>query len=1024
MAVDDKTLSSDIYGIHDYINELKKTYVSEVSEDTLMLGIFGYFGEVMSNITQNTIVMASEFSNESIATKAKFEKNIIAHALGLGISDINAVPAQIEVLLCFLEDDIVNWASAKTANGDELPWTFTFDKNNKIYFGENNEYEFHPDYNIVIKKVEVSTQGHEKRFAYTAQYDPDEFGLGNPVSDITNPYLSPPVKVTLGSNTFIMTKCILRQVEKATQYTKVLSDNDVVSKTITFTFEGQLAAFTLTVEEAGETYTMIPVYDGLNVDTGGQLYFWYTYLDSNTIRIKFDRNSRIPGINAKIGINIQTTQGSKGNFTWVYNEENGYPNFVFESAECNYSNIACQVMPTGTGAAYGLDKKTIDELKQIIPKEALRRDSITNTKDLNNYFNAIDNEYSKLYFYKKRDNCLERLYYSFMIAKNDINIIPTNTVNLKLSPKDLMEEEGSGKLILKQGQIIILTPGEEEARLLGPDEPNPLEDPENYDGSFAYYLPYDFIVNRTPLYGMYFLTTMHANKLLDFQFINDKCLYQYIATKIKWDRNCLEEHNTYTLTIDVMQNIDNEDDDANCPIYIDHDTGNIICNVDVYLVIYDEDGNAHRWAKGNNVSLEMTDLSGNTSTDVNSSTTITYEFKFTTEDYIDNENRIRIDTGLFDIGSDLESYAHLDSNMTTRLFVVSNQVDANGESLGFGDSDLQSIIPEVAGKSLSNTYDVIGGLDFFYDYSGIVSSTITVTQEEDPDAVDDGEEEPEYPPEEETPENIVKKLYVESLGAFIVQTDTGNIKVYDKDWNEVRDPLIHLDIPMDELVVDFEADTEEEALKFYLDAEHTQYVTVDISNLPEETVPDPINKLTRYHITGIPVVKYDYFDSEDIAKQFYNELVTRKAYIEDAKQVLEDAFEMDFKFFNTYGPAKFFTWDNRVDLLDRTNISLFFKLKLRPNFDSNIVEDIKKDIKEYVEDINEIASFHIPNLITEITNKYKDSIVFFEFVSINGKDPSYQHIYAMDVPDGIMVPEFVNINTLPDDTPDITIELV
>ena len=49
-----------------------------------MLGIFGYTGQIFSDMIQNTIVMASEFSNESIPTKAKFEKNIIAHALGLG----------------------------------------------------------------------------------------------------------------------------------------------------------------------------------------------------------------------------------------------------------------------------------------------------------------------------------------------------------------------------------------------------------------------------------------------------------------------------------------------------------------------------------------------------------------------------------------------------------------------------------------------------------------------------------------------------------------------------------------------------------------------------------------------------------------------------------------------------------------------------------------------------------------------------------------------------------------------------
>lgn len=99
-------------------------------------------------------------------------------------------------------------------------------------------------------------------------------------------------------------------------------------------------------------------------------------------------------------------------------------------------------------------------------------------------------------------------------------------------------------------------------------------------------------------------------------------------------------------------------------------------------------------------------------------------------------------------------------------------------------------------------------------------------------------------------------------------------------------------------------------------------------------------------------------------------------------------------------------------------------LSLSPNYDTNIVEDIRADIKEYVENINQITSLHIPNLITHITNSYRDSIEYFEFVSINGMDASYQHIYAMDVPDGIMVPEFVNINTLPGSLPDINIELV
>ena len=275
-------LSPDIYGVNDYVEKLKQEFTPDVNEETLMLGIFGYTGQIFSDMFQNTIVMASEFSNESIPTKAKFEKNIIAHALGYGINNINAIPAQMEVLLTFIEDDIINWANAKTANGDMLPWTYVFDKDNKIYFGD---YEFHTDYDIVIKKIAVTTLGPDTKFAYTAQYDAEDFAVGNDVSDVTNPYLTPPVKMNIYGTDVIMVKCTIRQVEKTIQETKILSDNDVSSKTCTFTFDGNLAAFSLDVTEGNEKYHMVPVYEGLNVDTRGQLYFWYTYLDTSTRKL-------------------------------------------------------------------------------------------------------------------------------------------------------------------------------------------------------------------------------------------------------------------------------------------------------------------------------------------------------------------------------------------------------------------------------------------------------------------------------------------------------------------------------------------------------------------------------------------------------------------------------------------------------------------------------------------------------------------------------------------------------------------
>ena len=552
--------------------------------------------------------------------------------------------------------------------------------------------------------------------------------------------------------------------------------------------------------------------------------------------------------------------------------------------------------------------------------------------------------------------------------KDDLNIVPTNTLDIVVDPGVLQIEAGSGKYMLKQGQVLILSPDGTEARLLKPEEVLPDEDGSTYDGRFAYYLPYNFIINQSPLCGSYILTTIHGRKVLDFEYINEKCLYQYISTNVRMDRNCLENHNTYKMTVDLIQNIiPSADNDADPPVRIDEETNELISNVDVYMIIYNEDNLPHRWAKASVVGYEEKTAKA------------TFEFTFTTEDYIDSYNRIRIDTGLYDINSTNESYAHLRCNTPAKLFVVSKQ----GESYGLGEPSLTKYIPNLTSDmSLSNTYKILEGVDWFYDYSAIISSTVIASEDEITESGDII-----YPGNPEESENL-------DPDACGCEDEIEDIQSNLTWKTSIEDP--------------------------YKDPAFND----KNANLIDDDDEVAVTTALRYHIQGVPVVKYGYLADEDIAKNFFDELVNRKAYIDKAVLRLEDAFEMDFKFFNTYGPSKFFTWDNAVDLVDRVNVSLFFKLKLKPNYDSNIIEDIRMDIKNYVEDINDIKSLHIPNLITEITNSYKDSIEFFEFVSINGYDAGHQHIYAMPVPDGIMVPEFININTLPDRTPDIIIDQV
>ena len=989
---ENKKLTTDLYEIADYVGEIQADNMDGVSSDTLMLGIFGYMREVFSQTIQNTIIMASEFANEGIATKAKFEKNIIAHALGLGITNINAVPAQIEVYLTFIEDEIINALGG--GSGD-----FIFDRDNQIFF---DDLEFHPDYDIIIRRVRLSNGD----FTYTAMYDMQGDGIyENPISDITNPYLTPPIVMAVNGTRYLFTSCLLRQVEKTTIYKKVLSDNTISSKTVNFTFDSQLAGFDVDVTNANGSTHLTPVYEGLSSSGTRYAYVWYTYLDADNIRIKFDRNSYYPRINTDVEIHLQTTQGERGNFTWSGTD---YPGFYFDSERLGYTNIFVQVRPINNESMYGMDKKTVDELKEIIPKEALSRGSITNTTDLQNYFNAIDTDSSKMYFYKRRDNCLERLYYSYIVMKDATNnIVPTNTVAIEVDPSALETDIGSGKLILKRGQILKLSADGNTCTLFNGD---PTQEADYTDG-FYYIIPYNFAINLDPMYGMYFLTTMNVNKNLGFTYINEECQFQYIATFINWNRKYLTETDTYVLTMNVAQNITAD----NTMITVDAD-GNITnSNVKAYIVFYNDEDEPIRYAEG---------TIGNYSRE---SGTFDFTFKFTSNDLIDSENHIRIaglDQAGFSVGEGLD-YAYLPGNTKAMIHIITYQPEFSTDTyyddiLGNTHIDIRDVIPIVDGWCVTNSYEVLSGVDFFYNYSEIVYSNIEMIGKEDHEPVTD----PDDPYAEITNLDITingevyrfesigdkvtqQMLSRASIEQFILDRFDGSVANFDRTYadpaqtvNQIRD--IQLDLG--------------DGTSLTL-----QYVPREPDPEPGES-DDPEAYSYYFRIHNVPLIKYDYFRDESMVEFFCSELVRRKSYIDQAIENLEDSFGMDFKFFNTYGPSKMYTLDGVSNYLNRVNLSLTFRLGLQVNYDENIVQYITDDVKEFVENINEITSVHMSNLVADITAKYEESITFFEFMDFNGYGPGEQHLYAMQMPDDVRTPELVNVNIiLPEMTPDINI---
>jgi hypothetical protein len=187
------------------------------------------------------------------------------------------------------------------------------------------------------------------------------------------------------------------------------------------------------------------------------------------------------------------------------------------------------------------------------------------------------------------------------------------------------------------------------------------------------------------------------------------------------------------------------------------------------------------------------------------------------------------------------------------------------------------------------------------------------------------------------------------------------------------------------------------------------------------------NKTFSYIIKKVPCIRQQYLNNEQKVKQFVKLLETNKLYLESALVLLEDSFGIDFKFFNTYGPSKLYNVDEKV-LLNKTNLSLTFEVKFVMASDSSLTTQISADIKEYLEDINEINDLHMPNLVTYITNKYRSQLVYFKFIDLNGYGPIRQSMYREDIDEFVeatTVPEFLNVDTiLETGEPDIKYNIV
>lgn len=864
-------ISTDIYDIVGSVNGLKQRYIEDEDETTLALGIFGFITDTESKKIQTSTIMTGQLGNEMFPTRANLTKNVLAHAIYNNIENINAIPAHMIINMGIKVEDLDRYME----NG-----RFVFDADCPIFIGE---YEFHFDYDIIL----VRSQTAANSFVYSAHYD---MTIPNRLSNITDPYLKQPFVIRIGNFYYVIFQALIRQVTIEETVDKIISESIIDNKTYTFEFENQIADFDVIVTDNGEVTRLQPIPYGTAI---GEMknYCWYLFISDNSIRITFDSKSYIPGLNSDIVIRAYTTLGKDGVFNYKKIDETSEGLYIdFQSDKYNYNKITCY-MVASTDSVDGMNRKTKAELQKLIPKAALSRGSITTETDVKNYFNLIDSEENRLVMQKKVDNQLSRVWYAYFVLKDENkDIIPTNSIMMELITNNgTMNLADDGRYVLPAGTIVRYDTTNNIGKIIDEASVPELYSDEYFGSNYYYYMTvYNIIVNPDPLYAAFYLTVSNRDSFFNFNWVNENSILQFVAARCNFQRNLLTDQQIYKFSFTMAQSITNdfelyieEEIEEEDPLTHEKYTiTNVTNNMKCILVLYKE-GAPYRWVEAELTNYEKSGFLS------------TWEVNMETDNGLDNENLIKINNLHVATKEKDINYGYFEPNTKAVLYIL-----AKFKTDKFGRYDLDSIAPGFDDYTVTNVYEVDGGINFYENFTNVLDTKI--------------------------------------------KAKTG--------------------------------------------------------------------KDNEFTVTNVPVVGLHYMMEEQNADYLVDAITERKAYIDYCLILLENSMNVDFKFFNTYGPSMTYSIGDKFDtMINHVDLCLKFRVSLKSSSDIYTKDELIRDIKEYIEDLYEIGDWHAPNMITELSTRYAGRINFLEFMNYNDFWLGVQHITKLDIDNPHIVPEFLNI---------------
>lgn len=956
-----------------WVENIAPNYFDMDNINNYRTGIFGYINEVMANTTEDAFNAVNVARQEFYPITAQFIQSLYKMAAVQKLNLPLAIPATAKAALVIPESEIIERSTYN--NG-----IYSLVIDNTIKLMADN-IPFMLDYPIIIISKKTATN-----WIHTCHYD---VTVSSSISGGGDKYIMNKTIVQNGVR-YLILSVNLRQMELQKISEVITKDSSLETTTLEFLFNGSLANFEVFYRQNSSSTEIQLKKVPHNAVPPKVPFVYYELINDNKIRLIFKSNPYfVPAFNSEIMMNIYTSLGTTGNFD-VFKGS-----LVSEISSEKYpynDNMTITGLINGSSSG-GVDKLTKEQFRRKICDAYATNNTITTSNDLQIYFDEISRindlaQSTKVMFRKKRDDALIRLFGAYALLKDTNNVvIPTNTLNVDITKNEITTyEANANRLVIKPGTLFEYKPNLEDGTIVYSAQKcadkTLVNNLDIYDDDSRFIFTNPFLIGITldPNIIGYYLNSVNTIRPVEYTYVNDNTLTQFIASNLRVNRNALSGEDFYKISLSISPA---SDLDVNTIIDINDPT---------------DEANIIR-AKNNGRVISCNYKNGAIFT------TIQYE-DTTTEDIQVNNTIVKEIDGTFSYTTGYNMNFNVGDTFLINDALATKKVTDKGKIRALGDfreilypSDLCIPFCIESYNAELNTYEIAS----YITTNDLLSFDANILIEHGIYNNYAGEDTNVSIPMQ----NLLIDINIFYLNPDINYTHKYSTYDYVKSYTLSNTYSLNANDPEQRIAL----------------VQQIDFIRSTLSYSPGP-VEDPDNY--TFSISEIPLVKANWAKKYDnfnyLVKSVYNNY--KKLY--ETYFLLENNFGIDLKFYNTYGKARFFTVGIKDDIsnLDSVTCSFSFGIYLTSLTSSELfITKFRNYIKDYVEsinyDTNRGQSVYIMNMIADLKTEFPE-IGYIEYYGFNKYDHKAQKIEGLSnteiIAQGITdyIPEFINIKTAQD----------